>query len=87
MKGFLKTKLQLVLSNCMNTVIFTSEIGSSKLKNYKDAYLETLRKVFELTNFNYAFNLSNYYHLTLSVPQSPSDDTASRVVPNNTARF
>lgn len=54
-KGFLKTKLQLVLSNCMNTVIFTSEIGSSKLKNYKDAYLETLRKVFELTNFNYAY--------------------------------
>ena len=54
-KGFLKTKLQLVLSNCMNTVIFTSEIGSSKLKNYKDAYFEALRKVFELTNFNYAY--------------------------------
>ena len=54
-KGFLKTKLQLVLSNCMNTVIFTSEIGSSKLKNYKDAYFEALRKVFELTNFNYTY--------------------------------
>ncbi|MDB4144347.1 hypothetical protein N8480_03395 [Flavobacteriaceae bacterium] len=54
-KGFLKTKLQLVLTNCMNTVIFTSEIGSSKLKNYKDAYYEALRKVFELSNFNYTY--------------------------------
>jgi len=55
-KGFLKTKLQLVLTNCKENVVFTSEIGKSKLKNYKDAYYEALRDAFALTEFNYTYN-------------------------------
>jgi len=54
-KGFLKTKLQLVLTNCKENVVFTSEIGKSKLKNYKNAYHEALRDAFALSDFNYSY--------------------------------
>ena len=58
-KGLLTTKLQLVLTNCKNTVVFSSEIGKSKLKEYQKAYLEALRDAFALSEFNYAYNGSN----------------------------
>ena len=59
LKGLLTTKLQLVLTNCKNTVVFSSEIGKSKLKEYQKAYHEALRDAFELSEFNYAYNGSN----------------------------
>ena len=58
-KGFMFSKLQLVLTNCKNTVVFSSEIGKSKLKEYKKAYHEALREAFALSVFNYAYNGSN----------------------------
>ena len=58
-KGLLTTKLQLVLTNCKNTVVFSSEVGKSKLKEYQKAYHEALREAFELSEFNYAYNGSN----------------------------
>ena len=48
-KGLLTTKLQLVLTNCKNTVVFSSEIGKSKLKEYQKAYHEALREAFALS--------------------------------------
>ena len=54
-KGLLTTKLQLLLTNCKNTVVFSSEIGKSKLKDYQKAYHEALRDVFTLSEFNYAY--------------------------------
>ena len=59
LKAFMFSKLQLVLSNCKNTVVFSSEIGKSKLKEYKKAYHEALREAFALSVFNYAYNGSN----------------------------
>lgn len=70
-KGFLKTKLQLVLTNCKENVVFTSEIGKSKLKNYKDAYYEALREAFEITNFNYVFS---------GIPRSEPSSTPPQAV-------
>ena len=55
-KGLLMTKLQVVLKNCKDEVVFTSEIGKSKLKAYKKAYHEALRKAFELSTFDYNYN-------------------------------
>ena len=59
LKAFMFSKLQLVLSNCKNTVVFSSEIGKSKLKEYKKSYHEALREAFALSVFNYAYNGSN----------------------------
>jgi hypothetical protein len=70
-KGFLKTKLQLVLTNCKENVVFTSEIGKSKLKNYKDAYYEALRDAFALTEFNYTYN-GSASSVILPMPPKPT---------------
>jgi hypothetical protein len=70
-KGFLKTKLQLVLTNCKENVVFTSEIGKSKLKNYKDAYYEALRDAFALTEFNYTYN-GSASSVILPMPSKPT---------------
>tara|TARA_B110000902_G_scaffold255536_1_gene321008 strand:+ start:6446 stop:7222 length:777 start_codon:yes stop_codon:yes gene_type:complete len=56
-KGFLKTKLHLELVNCRNEVVFTSETGSSKEKEYKKAYHEALRKAFNSVQaLHYKYN-------------------------------
>ena len=54
-KGLLTTKLQLLLTNCNNVVVFSSEIGKSKLKDFQKAYHEALRNIFTLSEFNYAY--------------------------------
>ena len=59
LKGLLTTKLQLVLTNCKNTFVFSSEIGKSKLKEYKKAYHEALRDAFALSEFNYSYTESS----------------------------
>ena len=59
LKGLLTTKLQLVLTNCKNTVVFSSQIGKSKLKEYKKAYHEALRDAFALSEFNYSYTESS----------------------------
>ena len=56
-KGFLKTKLHLELVNCRNEIVFMSEIGSSKEKEYKKAYHEALRNAFNSVQaLNYKYN-------------------------------
>ena len=71
-KGLLMTKLQIVLTNCKDEVVFTSEIGKSKLKAYKKAYHEALRKAFELSDFNYNYNgTSSTAVIPESIPTTP----------------
>lgn|SRR5690606_6458540 len=43
-KGFMGTKLQLVLKDCNNNEVYRSEEGSSKLKDYEKAYQDAFRK-------------------------------------------
>ena len=45
--GFLKTKLIVKLKDCNNVVVFTSEIGESRDKNYAKAYTQALRSAFK----------------------------------------
>ncbi|MBT8304513.1 MAG: hypothetical protein KJP09_08600 [Bacteroidia bacterium] len=47
LRGMLITKLQVELRDCSNTLIYTSEIGKSKVKQYKTAYNLALRDAFE----------------------------------------
>lgn len=60
LNSFLKTKLNVVLKNCKNEVIFTSEVGSTREKEYEKAYHLALRdafKSFETINYAYKPNV------------------------------
>ena len=55
-KSLLSTKLYVELRDCRDQVVFTSEIGISKIKNYKASYQDALRKAFksfEQLNYKY----------------------------------
>jgi len=51
--GFIITKVQLILRDCNGTEIFRTRFGKSKVKDYKQAYYESMREAFEdLENLN-----------------------------------
>lgn len=55
--GFLITKLQIVFTDCNNTIIFTSQEGKSKEKDRKVAYTQALMQAFESVQaLNYKYN-------------------------------
>jgi len=54
--GMLTTKLNMDLLDCYNTVVFSTEEGKSKIKDYKKAYQEATRNTFvgiEALNYEY----------------------------------
>ncbi len=56
MKGFFITKLVVVLRNCKNEIIFASEVGESREKDFKKAYHLALRDAFKsLETVNYSY--------------------------------
>lgn len=56
LKGFLSTKLQVEFRNCKNEVIFLSDVGTSKIKDFKPAYHQALRSAFEsVSEQNYTY--------------------------------
>jgi hypothetical protein len=67
--GMLRTKLQVKLIDCNDAVVFVSEEGSSKLKEYKKSYHEALRRAFEsIEELNYAYQENN----TVVVQEKPT---------------
>ena len=65
LNSMLKTKLKVVLKNCDGDIIFESEVGESKAKEYDIAYKEALNKAFE------SFKGINYHY-------TPNEDILSR---------
>ena len=56
-KGFLKTKLEVQFLNCKNQMVFKSDIGMSREKDFKTAYHQSLRAAFSsVSEANYKFN-------------------------------
>lgn len=54
--GMFSTKLSLILKDCQSKEVFETQEGSSKEKDYKDAYNEALREAFvSFRALNYAF--------------------------------
>ncbi|MFI1771777.1 hypothetical protein [Thalassobellus citreus] len=54
--GLFKTKLLVTLKGCNDQVVYTSEVGESREKEYKKAYTEALRNAFksiEAANYKY----------------------------------
>lgn len=69
--GFLSTNLLIELRDCAGRVLFISEVGKSKEKDYKTAYYEALRKA--------SRSLDNYNFLresTVSDEESPANTVA-----------
>ncbi|WP_296150593.1 hypothetical protein [uncultured Flavobacterium sp.] len=63
--GFLMTRLALVLKDCQNRIVFKSELGKSRSKEYKIAYPEALNDAFEsLFNYGYKYNGKNISTVT-----------------------
>lgn len=49
-----KTKVKIVLKDCFNKVVYTSNIGGSKAKDYKKSYQEAIRNAFKsMSNIAY----------------------------------
>ena len=60
--GMFKTKLSVELKDCNDQVVYTSQIGESRIKEYDKAYNEALRnafKSFETVNYSYVPNSKN----------------------------
>lgn len=54
--GLFTTKLKVVLKDCGDRIVYTSEEGKSKIKEYQGAYHEALRGAFKsLKALNYAY--------------------------------
>ncbi|MDF1517899.1 MAG: hypothetical protein P1P79_08135, partial [Lutibacter sp.] len=55
--GMFSTKMNVVLADCYNQVVFLTKEGKSKEKDYKTAYHEALRMTFtDIENLNYAYD-------------------------------
>lgn len=54
--GLFKTKISIELKNCNDQVVFTSEVGESREKEYEKAYNEAVRNAFKsLETINYQY--------------------------------
>lgn len=57
--GFLMTKLAVVFNDCFGKLVYQSEMGKSKLKEYEAAYSEALNDAFRSINaLNYKYELN-----------------------------
>ena len=80
-KGFLKTKLQLVLTDCKDNIVFSSEIGKSKLKDFKKAFHQALRNVFmSVGDLNYSYSGAIPYSTKSSVAIVASETRENQVL-------
>lgn len=57
--GFLNLSVVVRLKDCQDKILFESEEGTTKIKNYEDGYQAALRQAFEsLSDANYRFDSS-----------------------------
>lgn len=76
--GLFTTKLKVELKDCKNQLVYTSEIGSSKEKEYKKAYQEALREAFEsIEALGYEYNGN-------AVGTAPTPVVSANTQPTNT---
>lgn len=75
-----RTELQVLLKDCNDKIVFTSQKGSSKLKVFERAYHEALRGAFiSVEELEYAYN-GSAANETMEAKKQPSDNTSVQVV-------
>jgi len=68
-----RTKLKVLLKDCNGDIVFMSQEGSSKQKQFKPAYHEALRKAFtSIEEIKYAYNEPTNSTISKSEPQQTS---------------
>ncbi|MBC7845050.1 MAG: hypothetical protein H7Y10_00990 [Flavobacterium sp.] len=84
--AFLVTKLFITFKDCNNTVIFQSEIGKSREKEFEKAYVEALNEAFKsVIALNYQYNggvnnVSSKSTVTVYAPVTPTPTVAAPVI-------
>lgn len=79
--GFLQTKLKVVLKDCRNLVVFTSEEGKSKEKDFKKAYQESLRDAFKaVAALSYQYEKNHLNFVVINETETPKN-TKNLVTP------
>lgn len=81
--GFLITKLYLEFRDCYGKVIYTSQVGRSKEKEYESAYRESLELAFVSINaLNYKYNgkTANTTNTATSAPVTSQTLAATAIV-------
>lgn len=78
--AFLSTKLYVVFKDCYGKIIFTSDVGFSREKNYETAYNEALNKAFEsVMALNYQYSgksvSSSVAPVAISAPKEGSSES------------
>ena len=78
------TKLLIELVDCKNEIIFTSEEGLSKLKEYKKAYYQAMRKAFNsIQTLNYQYNPSEVSSTPVKVDKTAEISKGRDIEPND----
>lgn len=86
MSGFLVTKLSLQLKDCFGKVIFESEVGKSKEKDFQLAYAEALNEAFlSVYKLNYIYVASIAEEPVVPVVQANTATIAVPAVATNVA--
>ena len=72
--GFLITKLYIIFKDCNDKIIFKSNVGKSKEKDFQTAYLEAFNEAFQSV-----YDLHYKYSGIIAKPQTEIVPTASQV--------
>ena len=71
-KAFLATKLFIIFKDCTGTIIFQSEIGKSKEKEYQKSYFEALNNAFQsVYDLQYKYNPGSMVTLAPKTAANP----------------
>ncbi|MCD0473595.1 hypothetical protein LPB87_04220 [Flavobacterium sp. EDS] len=87
--AFLVTKLYITFKDCYGKIVFTSDVGRSKIKEYDQAYSEALNQAFMSVNaLNYKYNgkssTNSNNQLPVSVaPLVVASTTVAKTIVNN----
>ena len=84
--GMFKTKLQVILKDCNDKVVYTSKIGESREKDYKTAYNLALRDAFDsfqTLNYKYIIKRSKDPEVILNAVKQ--NDTQAKSAPETSA--
>lgn len=76
--SLLKTKVKVVLKDCKENVLFETDFGTSKEKQYSIAYNEALREAFlSFDKLNYKYNGKNELSGDLVAKENPVEEKKS----------
>lgn len=73
--GLFKTEIQIILKDCKGKLIYTSKVGSTRVKDYQKAYTQALRNAFE------SFEEFDYHYQPKAEDSRQKNSNTTEVVP------